>query len=164
MNLTETKELLARIAAVDNRDLSEATALAWHDVIGSLSYRVADRALTLARRDPQINWIEPRHILAKVHLAVAELNREAQAELEPEESDWQPCDRPANYDEMVEFYNKLWEACPWDRYTKTGSMTRGTTYTRPQPIEVRVGAAELDRRIRMSAQKMGWTIPEPRWN
>lgn len=164
MNLSETKELLAKIAAVDNRDLSETMAKAWFEVVGGLSYRVAERALILARRDPKIDWLQPKHIMEKSRDAIAELNREETAEQTPEETGWVACDRPSNYEEMVEFYRKLWEVAPWERYTKTGGMTAGTSYSRPQPIEIRVSGNELDRRIRESAKKVGWTVPEPRWD
>jgi hypothetical protein len=164
MNLTEVKELLAKVAAVDNRDLSEITAKAWYEVIGGLSFRVADRALVLARRDARINWLEPKHIIEKSRDAIAELNREETAKQEPEEGAWQACSKPTNFDEMCEFYRKLWEVAPWDRYVQTGGFTAGTSYSKPQRIETRVSATELDRRIRESAKKVGWTVPEPRWD
>lgn len=164
MILSETKDLLARVAAVDNRELSEAMAQEWHSIIGQLSYRVAERALILARRDPQIEWIQPKHILAKMHFAVAELNREEQLGKDSEDANWNPCDKPLNYDEMVEFYTKLYQANPWDTRVKTGMMTSGGAYGKPQPIIVRALGAELDRRIRAKADEIGWTIPEPRWN
>lgn len=164
MNLTETKELLAKIAAVDNRDLSEVTAKAWFEVIGGLSYTVAERALVLARQDPKINWLEPRHILEKSRDAVGLLNREQMMEQEPEENYWKSCDKPTNYNEMVEFYRKLYEVAPWDAYTLTGSYTPGTTYTQPKQITRLVSDTELASRIRQSADKVGWTIPEARWD
>lgn len=164
MNLTETKELLAKIAAVDNRDLSEITAKAWYEVIGGLSYTVADRALIMARSDPKINWLEPRHILEKSRDAIGELNREEIAKQEPEDSNWKPCDRPTNFDEMVTFYRELYEVAPWDAYTKTGQYTAGSIHTRPRQITVLVSESELASRIRQSADKVGWTVPEPRWN
>lgn len=164
MNLTEVKELLAKVAAVDNRELSEVMAKAWFEVIGSLSYRVAERALVLARRDSRIDWLMPKHIMEKSRDAIAELNREETARQEPEEGAWQACDRPSNFNEMVEFYQKLWQVAPWERYTHTGGFTAGTSYSKPQRIETRVGATELDRRIRESAKKVGWTVPEPRWD
>lgn len=164
MNLTETKELLAKIAAVDNRDLSEITAKAWFEVIGGLSYTVAERALVLARQDPKINWLEPRHILEKSRDAIGQLNREEISKQEPEDSTWKSCDKPTNYDEMVEFYRKLYQVAPWDAYTKTGQYTAGTTHTQPKQITVLVSENELASRIRQSADKVGWTVPEARWN
>ena len=164
MNLTEVKELLAKIAAVDNRDLSEITAKAWYEVIGSLSYTVADKALVLARQDPKINWLEPKHILEKSRDAIVQLNRQEALDQEPEESGWQPCDKPSNFEEMVTFYRELYKVAPWDAYTKTGSYTAGSTHTRPRQISRLVSEAELQSRIQQSADKVGWTVPVAQWN
>jgi len=164
VNLTEVKELLAKIAAVDNRDLSEITAKAWYEVVGSLSYTVADKALILARQDPRINWLEPKHILEKSRDAISQLNREEALNQEPEETSWKPVDKPSNYDEMVTFYRELYKVAPWDPYTRTGSYTAGSNYSRPRQIKILVSEAELQSRIQQSADKVGWTVPVARWD
>ncbi len=64
MNLNETKMLLKEIAAIDNRKLDEALALAWHAIVNHLDLETAKEALVLARRDSTINYLEPRHIVA----------------------------------------------------------------------------------------------------
>ena len=64
MNLNETKMLLKEIATVDNRKLDEGLAMTWLAIVGPLEYETAREALILARRDPSINYLEPRHIVA----------------------------------------------------------------------------------------------------
>ncbi len=164
MNLSETKELLAKIAAVDNRDLSELTAKAWYEVIGSLSFRVADKALVIARSDPKINWLEPKHILDKSRDAITELNREESRKQEPEEASWQSCKKPANFEQMVSFYRELYQIAPWDVYIKMKIYTEGPESANPKYVERLVNDTELVERIRQSANKVGWTVPEPIWN
>jgi len=164
MNLRDTKELLAKIAAVDNRDLSEATAQAWHDVVGHLSFPVAKRALKLARQDPKVDYLQPRHIIEKTRDAISELNKSQRTLEEPDESKWQPCSKPVNFDEVVKFWNEVYQNEPWERYTKTGAVSAGTSHSPGVPIEINVSPQELDRRARQSAAKLGWQVPEMRWN
>ena len=147
MTLNEVKELLSKIAAVDNRDLSELTAKAWYEVIGGISYQVADRALVLARQDPRINWLEPKHILGKSRDAIMELNQEQAKKSIPDEQRYNPSPPPENYAEIVSFYRELYKVAPWDPYT--GNLP--------------CSGAELDRRIQGSADRMGWSVPVPIW-
>ena len=63
MILNETKAILKDIAILDNRKLDEAVALAWHAVVGHMSYEVAQAALVLARQDASINYLEPKHLV-----------------------------------------------------------------------------------------------------
>lgn len=164
MNLRETKELLARVAAVDNRELSEATAEAWHELIGDLDFTVAKRALKLAQRDQNVQWLQPKHIVAKVHDATAELNREVQSEKTQREDEWVPCSKPSNFDEMVNFYTQLRQKAPWATEKPSGMMTVGTGHTRPQPHFRQLTGLELEREVERSAESVGWKIPEPRWD
>lgn len=87
MNLAESKKLLDEVSAIDNRKLSNELVSAWHKVIGHLDYKVAERALVLARRDPQVQYLEPKHIVAKTRDAIIELNEEQRSEVS-EESEW----------------------------------------------------------------------------
>jgi len=64
MNKSEVKLLLADVAAIDNRRVSEETVVAWHAVLGHLSLRVAQKALVLARQDEKVDYLEPKHIIA----------------------------------------------------------------------------------------------------
>lgn len=63
MNLNETKSILKDVALIDNRKLDEAVAMAWHAVIGRMDFEVAKQALILARQDPSINYLEPKHLV-----------------------------------------------------------------------------------------------------
>lgn len=163
MNLRETKEILARIAAVDNRDLSEATAEAWHEVIGDLDYTVAKRALKMAQRDPKVAWLQPRHLMEKVHDATAELNSEQLREKAQDEGDYVPCPKPDNFEELVAFYTELKKVSPWPTEKPSGAMTMGTSHTKPVPHYRQLSGLELDREIQKAADKVGWKIPEPVW-
>lgn len=87
MNLKEAKSLLDEVAAIDNRKLSPELVTAWHKIVGHVDYSVAQRALVLARRDATVTYLEPKHIVAKVPLAIAELNAE-QRDRESEEKGW----------------------------------------------------------------------------
>jgi hypothetical protein len=77
MRKQDTEYLLTKIAAVDNRIVTDETVETWHEIIGHLSAEVADRSLLKARQDQAINWIEPRHIVAKARDAIIDLNDEA---------------------------------------------------------------------------------------
>ena len=137
VTLTEVKELLSKVAAVDNRDLSELTAKAWYEVIGGVSYDVAQRALILARQDPRINWIEPKHILGKSRDAILDLNKERASHTMPDEDRWTPSQPPSNYAEMVKFYKDLYKIAPWH--------------------------VDTDIAIQRSADKVGWIVPVAKW-
>lgn len=63
MQQNELKKLMAEIAAVDNRKLTEEALIAWERIIGHLSYEIASEALLRARKDPSVQYLEPRHII-----------------------------------------------------------------------------------------------------
>lgn len=77
MNKLETERLVRKVAVLDNRQVNDAVIDAWHEVVGHVAYEVAERALVKARQDPAINYLEPRHVVAKARDAVIELNDEA---------------------------------------------------------------------------------------
>lgn len=103
MNLAQSKQLLEEVSAVDNRKLTPEMVSAWHKIIGHVDYAVAERALVLARRDPLIGYLEPKHIVGKVRDATIELNDELR-DKDPEE-DWvgepQPKCREHNLDILM---------------------------------------------------------------
>lgn len=80
MNLSEARKLLEEVAVVDNRKLTPELVSAWHKYAGHVDYKVAERALVLARRDASIGYLEPKHIIAKVRDATIELNDELKAQ------------------------------------------------------------------------------------
>lgn len=163
MTLDETKDILARVSAVDGRELSEVTAQGWHDLLSDLSHTVAVRALMMAQKDHNIQWVQPKHILAKVPNATAELNREAQQEKTHREDEWVSCPKPTNFDELVAFYNALRKRAPWVTEKPSGMMTVGTSQVKPQVHMRQLSGLELQREIEKSAQSLGWEIPQAEW-
>lgn len=164
MNLQETKDLLARVSAVDGRELSEVTAQAWQELLAQLSHTVAVRALKLAQQDQNIQWVQPKHILGKVPNATAELNREAQVEKTHSEDDWIACPKPSNFEEMVAFYNELRKKAPWPSEKPSGMMTVGGSHIKPQVHMRPLSPLELQREVEKSAERAGMTIPQARWD
>lgn len=80
MKVLETTQIVNYLSAIDNRQVTEQTVFAWHEVIGKLDFEVARQACNLARADERINYIEPKHILAKAQvLKEAEELKERQA-------------------------------------------------------------------------------------
>lgn len=92
MNKAEVKLLLADVAAIDNRRVSEETVNAWSGVLGHLSLPVAQRALVLARQDEKVDYLEPRHIIAKAREARMAIDRSAADKLE--EASWRSDPEP----------------------------------------------------------------------
>jgi hypothetical protein len=76
VNKTETERLVRKAAVLDNRHVNDAVIDAWYELVGHLSYDVGVRALRLARQDPAIGYLEPKHVLGKSRDAIVELNAE----------------------------------------------------------------------------------------
>ncbi len=93
MNVAEARSLLEEVSAIDNRKLSTELVTAWHKIIGHVDYKVAERALVLARRDATITYLEPKHIVAKLPFAIAELNEELRSS-EIEQTKWKSDPQP----------------------------------------------------------------------
>lgn len=93
MNVAEARSLLEEVSAIDNRKLSTELVTAWHKIIGHVDYKVAERALVLARRDAAITYLEPKHIVSKLPFAIAELNEELKSS-EIEEKKWKSDPEP----------------------------------------------------------------------
>ena len=83
MNISETRELLQDIAAIDKRNITPETIQAWHSILGHISLEVAREAHKLARKDLSINYLEPRHIYGWSKEAVGILQRNQPKEPEP---------------------------------------------------------------------------------
>jgi hypothetical protein len=75
MNITETKQLLDSISAIDNRTVTVDTLNAWHGVIGNIPLEIAREALKLAQQDASIKYLEPRHIFGWAKEAAFRLDR-----------------------------------------------------------------------------------------
>lgn len=63
MTPDQTKQVLAKIALVDNRLVDLATIAAWHEIIGHLSYDDAMQAVTNHRRN-SFDYLTPAHVVA----------------------------------------------------------------------------------------------------
>lgn len=75
MLITDTKDLLRQIAAIDNRKVTPETVAAWHQIIGVLPADVATEALKLAQADASIKYLEPRHLMGWAKEAAFRLDR-----------------------------------------------------------------------------------------
>lgn len=94
MDKLETERLVRKVALLDNRNVNDGVIDAWYEVVGHLSVKVAELALVKARQDVNINWVEPRHVLAKSFDAIAELNRLEQEALRDGEAEWSGSPEP----------------------------------------------------------------------
>lgn len=91
----DTERLVRKVAVLDNRVVNDAVIDAWHDVVGHIAYEVAERALVKARQDPMVQYLEPRHVVAKCREAIMELNDEQRGRSEDNwRSDPEPVCRP----------------------------------------------------------------------
>ena len=99
MQITETKELLKKIALVDNRRLTEETIAVWHDIIGQVPFDIATAALKLAQQDASVRYLEPRHIMGWVKEAAFRLDRNKPEKVEVKSGSPQP--RCKDHDELI---------------------------------------------------------------
>ena len=74
MNIAQTRDVVKHVCAVEGRVPTEETVRSWHELLQHTDYEVANKAALLALSDHQIHQVAPKHILAKVHQAVTELN------------------------------------------------------------------------------------------
>lgn len=93
MQLKEIEILLREMFAIDGRILDADRIKAWHNVIGFMPLDVAQEALRMARKDERINYIEPKHLVAKAKEAAMELDRQQQKEEQAKLQDFKgvPC-------------------------------------------------------------------------
>lgn len=68
MNHREVGAVLAKAAAIDNRDVGQAAVMAWHEIIGDLDLAECLEAVARHRRDAPGVYLEPGHVrrIAKV--------------------------------------------------------------------------------------------------
>lgn len=64
MNLAQTTEILDYLSAIDGRVVTAEKVKAWNDVIGYLDFDLAKEGAVLAIRQENINYVEPKHIIA----------------------------------------------------------------------------------------------------
>lgn len=93
MNKAEVKLLLADVAAIDNRRVSEETVTAWHAVLGHLSLPVAQKALVMARQDEKVDYLEPRHIVSRARDARMAMDAQSNSRA-MEEANWRSDPEP----------------------------------------------------------------------
>ena len=111
MNRTETQALLKQIAVIDNRKVTPEVIEAWHGIVGVIPFDIANEALTLARKDATINWLEPRHIVAWAKEAAFRTRREMPVDLLQTESSPAPlCDHGHTIARCVPCCRKLAES------------------------------------------------------
>jgi hypothetical protein len=77
MEATNTASILEFLSLTDNRKITQENILAWHQLIGHLNFDVAREAAHLAKQDDKIDWVEPKHILAKARVVADRLDTEA---------------------------------------------------------------------------------------
>jgi len=65
MNITETKELITKIFAVDGREVNDQAVNSWHGAIGHLRREVAGTAAKACIQELTVK-VMPAHILTKV--------------------------------------------------------------------------------------------------
>jgi len=76
MNITETRTILEKVAAIDNRKVTPESLDAWHDIIGAIPFDIAKQALKLAQQDSSVKYLEPRHIMGWAKEAAFRLDKE----------------------------------------------------------------------------------------
>lgn len=62
MNLEQVGRVLAKAAAIDNRDVGRANTLAWNEIIGDLDFQDALAAVTRFRVESPGVYLEPGHV------------------------------------------------------------------------------------------------------
>lgn len=77
MNKLETKTIIDRVAILDNRKVTPEVIEAWHSVIGSIPFEIAQEALKLAQQDSTIKYLEPRHVYGWAKEAAFRLDRQS---------------------------------------------------------------------------------------
>jgi hypothetical protein len=68
MEAVDTASILEFLSLTDNRKIHPDGILAWHGLIGHLDFDLAREAAHLAKQDVAIDWVEPKHILAKARI------------------------------------------------------------------------------------------------
>ena len=75
MNRTETSQLLALIALVDNRPVTPEVVVVWHELLDGITYAEAVAAMKAYYRD-NAKWLMPAHIVEIVTASRREVSLE----------------------------------------------------------------------------------------
>ena len=86
MNLLEAKELLAEIAVIDHREISDEAVAIWQGILATVPLEIALEAHRICRQDETIRWLEPKHIYAQAKKAAERLIAEEQRQKAKEEA------------------------------------------------------------------------------
>ncbi len=76
MNRLETAQLLKEIAVIDNRKVTEELIDGWHAIIKHVPFDIGQEAHKLARRNPSVTYLEPKHIVSYAQEAAYSLDRQ----------------------------------------------------------------------------------------
>lgn len=74
MNKRETAMIVARVADIDRRTLSDTIVETWHEIIGVMPYAEALEALRIVATE-SVDVIKPAHLLRARRAARAEIER-----------------------------------------------------------------------------------------
>lgn len=102
MRVDQTSELLTVLAAVDNREVTELTVGAWHEVIGHLDYSIARAAVVAARQNTTIPYVEPRHVLAHAETLNGQRERQQRIAAAGQVRVYATSPKPANFEALAE--------------------------------------------------------------
>lgn len=103
MTEVECSRLMEVIANVDYREVNPLVVRSWYEVIGYLDFDLAMEALTSARRDQNIDYLVPRHIIQ--HADIVKRERERAQRRLANAPDYQPgAPQPKNFEAMVAAY------------------------------------------------------------
>lgn len=96
MNIQETQQLLAEIAVIDGREISDEAVNIWYDILQNIPLDIAQEAHRLSRQDPAVRYLEPKHIYARAmqaarKLAEIEESVKRQAEMHASRTQSKPC-------------------------------------------------------------------------
>lgn len=85
MNIQETTQLLAEIALIDGREISDEAVKIWADILQLIPLDIAREAHKICRQDQNIRYLEPKHIYARAREAAQKMiDAEKQAKAEAE--------------------------------------------------------------------------------
>lgn len=73
MNINETRQLLAEIAIIDGREVTDEAVAIWQDILQRIPLDIAQEAHKLTRQDERVRYLEPKHIYSRAMQAAERL-------------------------------------------------------------------------------------------